>query len=33
MFPPDDVRIEKSAVGDGAGLLGAIALAVHGYES
>jgi len=33
MFPPDDVRIEKSAVGEGAGLLGAIALAVHGYET
>ena len=32
MFPPDDVRIEKSAVGDGAGLLGALALAVHGLH-
>jgi glucokinase len=33
MFPPDDVRIEKSAVGEGAGLLGALALAVQGLES
>jgi glucokinase len=33
MFPVDTVRIEKSALGPGAGLLGAIALAVHGFES
>jgi glucokinase len=32
MFPVDDVRVEKSAVGDGAGLLGAIGLAIHGFE-
>ncbi len=33
MFPTNDIRIEKSAVGAGAGLLGAIALAAHGLES
>jgi glucokinase len=32
MFPPDDVRVERSAIGAGAGLVGAIALAVHGLE-
>ncbi len=32
MFPTDAVRIEKSAVGEGAGLLGALALAVHGFK-
>ena len=32
MFPTEDVRIEKSAVGEGAGLLGGIALAAHGLE-
>jgi glucokinase len=32
LFPPDDVRIEKSTVGEGAGLLGAIALAARGVD-
>jgi glucokinase len=30
MFPTDGVKIERSALGERAGLLGAIALAVHG---
>ncbi len=30
MFPPDDVRVERSALEDRAGLLGAVALAVRG---
>jgi glucokinase len=30
MFPTDTVRVERSLLGDRAGLLGAIALAVHG---
>ena len=30
MFPPDDVRIERSLLGAGAGALGAIALAIRG---
>ena len=30
MFPTQEIRVERSAVGDGAGLLGAIALAARG---
>jgi glucokinase len=33
MFPAETVRIAKSAVGEGAGLLGALALAVHDLDS
>jgi glucokinase len=32
MFPTDDVRVERSQLGNKAGLLGAVALAVHGIE-
>ncbi|MCE9603697.1 MAG: ROK family protein [Planctomycetia bacterium] len=33
MFPPDDVRIERSLLGVHAGALGAVALALHGAEN
>jgi glucokinase len=33
MFPPDDVRVELSALGDRAGVLGAVALAKEGVKS
>jgi glucokinase len=32
MFPTDSVRIEPSALGDAAGLLGAVALAIQGLR-
>jgi hypothetical protein len=33
MFPPDDVRIERSQLGPNAGPLGAVALAQRGAEN
>jgi glucokinase len=33
MFPPDDVRVERSLLGNAAGSLGAIALAIRGHEN
>lgn len=33
MFPADDVRVEKSQLGDEAGVRGAVALAVQELES
>jgi len=33
MFPPDDVRIERSLLGANAGPLGAVALALRGAEN
>ncbi len=33
MFPPDDVRVERSLLGNAAGTLGAVALAIKGAEN
>ena len=33
MFPPDDVRVERSLLGTSAGPLGAVALAMRGHEN
>lgn len=33
MFPPDDVRVERSLLGSSAGSLGAVALAIRGHEN
>ena len=33
MFPPDDVRVERSLLGNAAGPLGAVALAIRGHEN
>ncbi len=33
MFPPDDVRVERSLLGTAAGPLGAVALAIRGHEN
>jgi glucokinase len=33
MFPPDDVRVERSLLGSAAGSLGAVALAIRGHQN